>query len=98
MPLLSRARSVYPHLHLVPCHPQLGIGVPAVTLLRFWTMAAHYHGQVWNAAEPARSLGISETTVRRYLDLLEGVFEGSAGFIVFSDVGGNSRVFFILII
>ena len=40
----------------------------------FWTMLAHYHGQVWNAAEPARSLGINESTIRRYLDLLEGVF------------------------
>ena len=54
--------------------PQLGIGTPASTLLRFWTMLAHYHGQVWNAAEPARSLGVNESTVRRYLDLLEGVF------------------------
>ena len=31
--------------------PQFGIAVPAQTLLRFWTMLAHYHGQVWNAAE-----------------------------------------------
>lgn len=54
--------------------PQLGIGVPAPALQRFWTMLSHYHGQIWNAAEPARSLGVSETTVRRYLDLLEGVF------------------------
>lgn len=54
--------------------PQLGIQVPASMLLRFWTMLAHYHGQVWNAAELARSLGVSEPTVRRYLDLLEGVF------------------------
>ena len=54
--------------------PQLGIRVPAATLLRFWTMLAHYHGQIWNAAEPARSLGTAETTVRRYLDILEGLF------------------------
>jgi predicted AAA+ superfamily ATPase len=54
--------------------PQLGIGTPAPTLLRFWTMLAHYHGQIWNAAEPARSLGVNESTVRRYLDLLEDVF------------------------
>lgn len=54
--------------------PQLGIGIPATTLLRFWTMLAHYHGNVWNAAEPARSLGVSEPTVRRYLDTLTGVF------------------------
>jgi uncharacterized protein len=49
--------------------PQLGINIPAPALLRFWTMVAHCHGSVWNAADPARSLGISESTVRRYLDL-----------------------------
>jgi predicted AAA+ superfamily ATPase len=54
--------------------PQLGITIPASALLRFWTMLAHYHGQRWNAAEPARSLGVSEPTVRRYLDLLTGLF------------------------
>jgi predicted AAA+ superfamily ATPase len=54
--------------------PQWGIGTPSHALLRFWTMLAHYHGQVWNAAEPARSLGVSEPTVRRYLDILSGVF------------------------
>jgi len=44
------------------------------TLLRFWTMLAHYHGQIWKASEPARALGISEPTTRQYLDILEGVF------------------------
>jgi len=53
---------------------QLGVRTPPATLLRFWTMLAHYHGQIWNAAEPARSLGISEPTARRYLDLLAGLF------------------------
>ena len=52
--------------------PQLGIQVPAVTLGRFWTMVAHYHGQVLNLAELARSLGSSEPTARRYLDILSG--------------------------
>ena len=54
--------------------PQLGITVPAETLRRFWTMLAHYHGQVWNAAEFARTLGASEGTARRYLDILVGAF------------------------
>ncbi len=54
--------------------PQLGLRLPAATLLRFWTMLSHYHGQVWNAAETARSLGVAETTTRRYLDVLEGLF------------------------
>jgi len=50
--------------------PVLGLNVPAPAMLRFWTMLAHYHGQVWNAADPARSLGVSEPTLRRYLDHL----------------------------
>lgn len=50
--------------------PQWGVRVPAIALQRFWTMLAHYHGQTWNAAEPARALGVSESTTRRYLDLL----------------------------
>jgi predicted AAA+ superfamily ATPase len=50
--------------------PQLGIAAPAPAVRRFWAMLAHYHGQVWNAAEPARSLGVNESTVRRYLDWL----------------------------
>ena len=54
--------------------PQLGVSIPSQALRRFWTMVAHYHGNIWNAAEPARSLGVSEPTVRRYLDLLTGVF------------------------
>jgi predicted AAA+ superfamily ATPase len=50
--------------------PQWGVRVPAIALRRFWTMVAHYHGQTWNAAEPARALGVNESTTRRYLDLL----------------------------
>lgn len=52
----------------------LGINVPAPMMMRFWQMLAHYHGQVWNAAEPARALGVSESTVRRYLDHLTQTF------------------------
>jgi hypothetical protein len=48
----------------------LGIRIPATTLRRFWTMLAHYHAQVWNGAELARATGVSESTVRRYLDAL----------------------------
>ncbi len=49
--------------------PQLGITVGATTLRRFWTMIAHYHGQIWNASEFARSFGLADTTVRHYLDI-----------------------------
>lgn len=54
--------------------PQLGVQIPALALRRFWNMVAHYHGQIWNAAELARALAVNESTVRRYLDLMAGVF------------------------
>jgi hypothetical protein len=54
--------------------PQWGVRVPAEALRRFWAMLAHYHGQIWNAAEPARALGVGESTVRRHLDLLTDAF------------------------
>lgn len=54
--------------------PQLGIQIPAATLRRFWTMICHYHGQILNHSELARSFGISDMTVRRYLEILEGTF------------------------
>lgn len=54
--------------------PQLGITIPAVAMRRFWTMLAHYHGQMWNASEFARSMGLTDKTVRSYLDILSGTF------------------------
>jgi uncharacterized protein len=50
--------------------PGLGIRIAPVALRRFWTMLAHWHGNVWNSAEFARSFGVADTTVRHYLDLL----------------------------
>jgi len=52
----------------------LGIQIPALVLQRFWTMLAHYHGQIWSSNEIASSLGIAHTTARRYVDLLTGAF------------------------
>ena len=52
----------------------LGFNIPAMALRRFWVMLAHYHGQIWNGAEFARSMGVSEPTVKRYLDILTGTF------------------------
>lgn len=54
--------------------PQFGVNVAAPAMLRLWRMLAHYHGQVWNAADPARSLAVSEPTVRRWLDVLTQTF------------------------
>lgn len=54
--------------------PQLGISVPAAAMRRFWTMLAYAHGQIWNASDLARSMGLSDKTVRSYLDILSGAF------------------------
>lgn len=50
--------------------PQFGINIAAPAMLRFWTMLAHYHGQIWSAAPLAQSMGVAEPTIRRYLDTL----------------------------
>lgn len=54
--------------------PNLGFQIPATMLRRFWLMLSHYHGNIFNASELGRSLGIADTTARRYLDILSGTF------------------------
>lgn len=54
--------------------PQMGISTPSITIRRFWTMLAHYHGQIFNASEIARSMNVSQTTASGYLDILSAVF------------------------
>lgn len=54
--------------------PELGVKVMGAQLRRFWFMASHYHGQIWNHSEISRSLGISVNTIRSYLDLLTETF------------------------
>jgi hypothetical protein len=54
--------------------PHLGISISPVAMRRFWMMLAHYHGQIWNASEFGRSMGLSDKTVRSYLDILTGTF------------------------
>ena len=51
---------------------QLGVQTPPAALRRLWMMLAHYHGQIWNASEIARSLGESHPTVKRHIDILTG--------------------------
>ena len=60
--------------HLERDIPALGISIPAETLRRFWVMVSHYHGQTLNLSELGRSFGISDHTVRRYLEILSGTF------------------------
>jgi hypothetical protein len=54
--------------------PQFGFNIPATSLFRFWSLLAHYHGQVWNNAEAARALDVGQATARRYIDLLQDLF------------------------
>ena len=60
--------------HLERDIPALGISIPAETLRRFWVMVSHYHGQALNLSELGRSFGVSDHTVRRYLEILSGTF------------------------
>ncbi len=54
--------------------PLLGFNVPPEQMRRFWAMLVHYQGQIFNAAEIAKSLGVSDHTIRKYLDILAGTF------------------------
>ena len=54
--------------------PQLGMNAASPAIQRFWAMLGHLHGQVWNAADPARAMGVNESTVRRYLDWLTQLY------------------------
>ena len=54
--------------------PRLSLKIPAKTLRRFWTMLAHYHGQIFNASEIGQNLASSDSSMKRYLDVLSGTF------------------------
>ncbi|MCA8950477.1 MAG: ATP-binding protein [Planctomycetes bacterium] len=66
-------RADYIRLLLERDVPQFGVRIPATALHRFWSMVAHTHGSIWSNSEPARSLGVAETTIRRYLDVMVGL-------------------------
>ena len=54
--------------------PQFGIQVPEPTMRRFWTMLSHTHGQVLNSSGLARSMGMTDKTIRQYVDHLEQTY------------------------
>lgn len=54
--------------------PNLGFQIPPEQIRRFWLMLAHWHGQLFSASELSKSLGVSDHTVRKYLDILVGTF------------------------
>ena len=67
-------RQVYIRTFLERDIPALGFDVPAPQLRRFWLMLAHYHGQIFNANELGRSLGLNAYMIQKYLDILVGTF------------------------
>ncbi len=67
-------RESFIQTHLERDIPNLGVRISAPALQRFWTMLAHFHGQLWNASKIANSLGVSVTTVKNYLDLMTSTF------------------------
>lgn len=67
-------RAFYVRTFLEQDIPNLGFAIPPRNLHRFWMMLSHYHGQLLNASELGRSLGLSNHTVKKYLDILEGTF------------------------
>ena len=73
-PASRRWRDGYIRTFLTRDVPDFGSSIPPLTMRRFWTMLAHWHGQIWNGAEFGRAFGVAHTTVRRYLDLLTSVF------------------------
>jgi predicted AAA+ superfamily ATPase len=54
--------------------PALGLRLPAARLRTLWTMLTHVHGNLLNASDLARSLGVSSPTITHYLDVLEGAY------------------------
>ncbi|MFN8370108.1 MAG: ATP-binding protein [Bacteriovoracaceae bacterium] len=54
--------------------PNLGINISAATMRKFWMMLTHYHGQIVNYSDLGRSLGFSDHTCKRYLDILIGTY------------------------
>lgn len=52
----------------------LGLNTDVAVMERFWRILASAQGQLLNAENLGRSLGISRTTIKRYIEFLEGAF------------------------
>jgi len=53
---------------------QMGFQTVPQNMRRLWSMLAHYHGQIANLSELSRSLDMTDKTIKRYMDILEGCF------------------------
>ena len=70
----ARWRAAFLNTYLERDIPQLGPRIAAETLRRFWTMLAHEHGGLLNAAQLARSLAVSGKNLASYIDLFVDLF------------------------
>jgi predicted AAA+ superfamily ATPase len=53
---------------------QFGFNVAPETIHRLWEMLAHFNGQVLNYSTLANSMGLSQPTVKQYIDILQYTF------------------------
>jgi uncharacterized protein len=67
-------RQEFIRTHIERDLPMLQLGVEPDRMRRFWVMVAHHHGQLWNGVTIAQALGVSQPTVRRYLEILQRTF------------------------
>lgn len=70
----SSWRENYIRTYLERDIPALGINIPAITMRRFWMMLTHYNSGIFNASDLAVSMGLSDKTIKHYLDILVGTF------------------------
>lgn len=54
--------------------PSLDISLNSPTMWKLWTILSHYHGQLVNYSDIGRAIGVSDMTIRRYLDVLSKTF------------------------
>jgi DNA-binding XRE family transcriptional regulator len=62
-------------------------GFHPVVMRRLWQMLAHHNGQTVNYSALGNSLGVSNVTIRNYMDLLEGTFMIEVVRPMFSNLG-----------
>jgi predicted AAA+ superfamily ATPase len=53
---------------------QLGLNASPLTIRKLWSMLAHLNGQLFQATDLAKALGVTSPTVKRYVDFLEEAF------------------------
>lgn len=70
----ARWRENFVRTYLERDIPQIGFRVPAERIGRLWRMCAHYHGQLLNASGLGNALGVTSTTIRHHLEILEQTF------------------------